>query len=385
MPHTRETGHHPSTAVSPSVISAVPRIPKIYNHDIMNCTADGVPGNHLYSGRALGMSHLGDIIQLHPLLKPEWPHICAHYDRVGLSHSEEVIWNTDRTELSANSDLQPSLFFFGENEHKTCPNHNWFETVNFINSKNNFMALADRLGVPVPHTRCFQRADAIKADMAEDFAYPCYLKAAVSVSGVGIYRCNTPADIRQAALTFDPSTPVQVQKEVITDCFLNMQYQVSGGTCKRLLATEQILDGAVHQGNRYPARSEPWEIVEPMAQWMASRGFEDIFAFDVAVVEMDGEPRYLAIECNPRFNGASYPTAIALKLGIQEWEARTYNTRQSSLAGLNLDGLEYDGATGQGVIIVNWGSVLVGKIMIMLAGSEPVRRQLDVELIHRLW
>jgi len=24
----------------------------IYNHDIMNCTAEGVIGNHLYSGRA---------------------------------------------------------------------------------------------------------------------------------------------------------------------------------------------------------------------------------------------------------------------------------------------------------------------------------------------
>jgi hypothetical protein len=38
----------------------------IINHDIMICTAEGVVGNHLYSGRALGLLEPWDMIQLHP-------------------------------------------------------------------------------------------------------------------------------------------------------------------------------------------------------------------------------------------------------------------------------------------------------------------------------
>lgn len=385
MAYTGEPVHHELPSIALYYRQGTSRTAKIFNHDIMHCTAEGVHGNYLYSARALGMSELGDIIQLHPQLKNEWRHICAHYDRIGLNHSTEVIWDTEVEQLKINSDLKPSVFFFGEHEHRSQPNPGWYGVVNYINSKNNFMELAERLGVPVPHTQCFDRVEQIGEKEAADFVYPCYLKAAVSVSGVGIYRCKTPTEVLSAVSTFDPETPVQIQEEVITDCFLNMQYRVTKGICKRLMTTEQILDGTVHQGNLYPARYEPWEVVEPMAEWMARHGFEDILAFDVAVVEKQGTTRYMAIECNPRFNGASYPTAIALKLGIREWEARNFNTSYSSLAGLNLHGLEYDPRTGEGLVIVNWGPILLGKLMILLAGPESVRRQLEMELIHRLW
>ena len=73
----------------------------ILNHDIMNCTAEGVVGNQLYSGRALGLSEPWDIIQLHPDLKPLWADITAHYQRIGLSHSENVIWDIHLRELGA--------------------------------------------------------------------------------------------------------------------------------------------------------------------------------------------------------------------------------------------------------------------------------------------
>ncbi len=82
-------------------------------------------------------------------------------------------------------------------------------------------------------------------------------------------------------------------------------------------------------------------------------GFKDILAFDVAVHEEDAGMRFLAIECNPRFNGASYLTAIALKLDIQQWEARNYRTWHRSLSEIDLKGVEYDPEQGEGVIIVN--------------------------------
>ncbi len=31
----------------------------VVNHDIMHCTAEGVEGNDLYSGRALGLTEAG--------------------------------------------------------------------------------------------------------------------------------------------------------------------------------------------------------------------------------------------------------------------------------------------------------------------------------------
>lgn len=366
-------------------ISANLPIQRIYNHDIMHCTADGVDGNTLYSARALGMTNSGDIIQLHPSLHSEWGYICNHYDRIGLKHTTEVIWNTDLDQFGHNLDYQPSVFFFGEQENLAHRNQGWSDIVNYINSKNNFIKLAEKLGVPVPKTLCFDRVDEVAPEAIEEFGFPCYLKAAISVSGVGIYRCESLPELVAAADTFDPATPVQVQEEVKTDCFLNMQYEVTNDQYRRLLTTEQILDGTAHQGNLYPARAAPWDMVEPMAEWLAERDFNEIFAFDVAVIDEKAGKRFVAIECNPRFNGASYPTAIALKLDIPEWEARNFKTWHKSLCEINLKGLEYNSSSGEGVIIVNWGPILVGKLMIMLAGSVYTRKKLELELRKRLW
>lgn len=356
-----------------------------FNHDIMRCTAEGVEGNHLYSARALGMTRRGDIIQLAPELKSEWSSISRHYTRIGLEHTQEVIWNVSLEQFRLTRDFQPSVFFFGEQENSILQDENWLSVVNYINSKNNFVRLAEELGVPAPFTFCFERAELIDHKAIAKLVYPCYLKAAISVSGVGIYRCESPQELMLAAKNFPACTPVQVQDEVRASSFLNMQYEVVDGVAQRLLATEQILDGTVHQGNRCPARAEPWDLIHPLAAWMAERGFKDILAFDVALVETGQDIGFQVIECNPRFNGASYPTAIARKLDIPEWSARIYSTWRRSLADIDLTGLEYHEDSGTGVIIVNWGTILVGKLMIMLAGPLEFRKQLDMELQKRLW
>jgi hypothetical protein len=126
------------------------KIRHIYNHDIMNCTADGVTGNHLYSGRILGASEPGDVVQLHPALEPELPAIMAHYGRVGLSYSTDVIWDVGLAPLAAHPEHVVSVFFFGPAEHEARPDDAWFRTVEAINSKNTFMEVADRVNVPVP-------------------------------------------------------------------------------------------------------------------------------------------------------------------------------------------------------------------------------------------
>jgi hypothetical protein len=355
---------------------------KIFNHDIMHCTHDAVLGNYLYSGRVLGMTEPDDVIQLHPDLESQWNAINAHYYNIGLSHSQNPIWDVSFNRLKEYQNYEPSVFIFGNAvgdralesslntvnlDNEMSRHQDWQDVVEFINSKNNFISLAEELNINIPRTLCAENQSLLKQHT--DIPYPCYLKPAVSVDGVGIYRCANQEELQQALTKLDEHIPIQVQQEVVADKFLNLQYQVEQKEVKPLAATEQILDGFAHQGNRYPTAYQPWELVEPMAKWMMQKGMKGIFAFDVAMVDKDHEPNYFAIECNPRFNGASYPTGIAQKLNIASWSSDNFTTKERSLACIDLGDLEYDRQTGTGVIIVNWGSVLVGKLGVLLAGS----------------
>jgi ATP-grasp domain len=362
---------------------------RIFNHDIMHCTHDAVVGNYLYSGRILGMSEPDDLVQLHPELQTQWQAIVAHYSNFGLSHSQNPIWDVSFEQLKNYRDYEPSVFIFCAGIHKSEENNDWFsdrnqewqKVVEFINSKNNFIRLADELNVNVPKTICAENQT--KLDH-RDIPYPCYLKPAVSVDGVGIYRCANQTELYQALNKLDDDIPIQIQQEIVADKFLNMQYEVKEKEVKPLAATEQILDGFAHQGNRYPTAYQPWELIEPMAQWMMQKGMKGIFAFDVAVVDKENQQDYFAIECNPRFNGASYPTGIAQKLDIGSWSSDNFTTKYRSLDEIDLSELEYNPATKTGVIIYNWGSVLVGKIGVLLAGSIPQQDELRKLLQQRL-
>ena len=355
----------------------------------MHCTNDAVVGNYLYSGRVLGMTEPDDLIQLHPDLESQWTAINAHYRRIGLSHSQNPIWNVSFGELRKHPDYEPSVFIFSddldnlpEDEDWFCEvNQDWQEIVKFINSKNNFIRLAEDLSVNVPRTVCAENKSKLSEDN-DNIPFPCYLKPAISVDGVGIYRCENSQELNNSLANLDEDTPIQVQQEVIADKFLNLQYVIKDGTVEPLAATEQILDGFAHQGNRYPTAYQPWDLVEPMAKWMAKKGMKGIFAFDVATVKDKTE--CFAIECNPRFNGASYPTGIAQKLEIDSWCSDNFATKYRSLDEIDLGDLEYNSATKTGAIIYNWGSILAGKLGILLAGSIAQQEQLRNLLKQRL-
>lgn len=356
----------------------------VYNHDIMHCTADGVVANYLYSGRALGITEPWDIIQIHPDLKLMWDDISAHYQRIGLSHSQNVIWDLNLKELGAHIGFQPSVFFYGPEECQYWGDQDWLKIVEFINSKNNFMLLAYELGVDVPKTLCFNSADDISMTDIIDMHYPCYLKAAISVSGVGIYRCKNEKELMENMKNFQGHIPVQIQQEVEATSFLNMQYKIVGKEAVHLASSEQILDGFAHQGNRVPSSHEPWHVVDSMAAWLAEHGMKGIFAFDVAVVQTKKGLRFTAIECNPRFNGATYPTLVAQKLGIKEWSSLNLSTKFRHLKDIDLKDIEYDSKTGEGAIIINWGPILEGKLMVLMAGDQSYQQALEVELQARL-
>ena len=295
-----------------------------------------------------------------------------------------MIWDLSLEQLAAHEGYKPSVFYFGPNECKAWNDPQWLEAVEFINSKNNFMALAQQLDIDVPQTQCFASVDEISEMDIISFNMPCYLKAAISVSGVGIYRCANREELRDAMKEFASDVPVQLQEEIKTEVFLNLQYRVIDDRLVRLAASEQILKGCAHQGNRFPSSHEPWDAIEPMALWLKERGIKGIFAFDLAVVKTPAGLRFPAIECNPRFNGASYPTVIAQKLDIPEWRAMTFTTRCRKLADLDIRDLEFSMKTGEGVVIVNWGTLLKGKLVLLLAGSPEYQEALGSELLNRL-
>lgn len=364
---------------------------RIFNHDIMTCTNQQVIGNHLYSARALGLTSPGDTIQLHPDLRPEWDSIVAHYARVGLPHSHDVVWNVSLDLISDTVDCRPSVFYFGDSadshsavaERFRAVDRAWSDVVALMNSKNNFMALARELGVPVPQTNCYESKGA--AADRERISFPCFLKPAVSVDGKGIMRCENPQELHRCLDNLPEDVPYQVQEEVLASSFLNLQYSVGPEGLQRLACTEQILDGCSHSGNRFPSVVQPWDTVEPMARWMADQGMREVFAFDVAVVGAGEGADVLAIECNPRYNGASYPTVIANRLGIECWSSETFTTSHHALKDIDLSGLEFDAALGRGVIVVNWGTVSLGRLAILLSGSPQTQRQLRDSLRERLF
>ena len=47
-------------------------------------------------------------------------------------------------------------------------------------------------------------------------------------------------------------------------------------------------------------------------------------------------------------------------------------------------GIEFDAETGEGVIIVNWGTVSTARITILMAGSQPYQEAQAIELEARL-
>ena len=120
------------------------------------------------------------------------------------------------------------------------------------------------------------------------------------------------------------------------------------------------------------------------AEHALQRGMKDIFAFDVAVTAQPGECRYLALECNPRFNGASYPTLVARKLGIERWSYETFTTEFRNLGEIDLEGIEYEAQSGTGVILLNWGPVILGNLGILLAGPVEKQKLLKNKLRKRL-
>jgi len=352
---------------------------RIINHDLSDCSRVDelarILGVFKYPGRVLGSTSEGDIVQLHPELKKHFAYISGHYDRIGLEHSRDIIWNDDFEIIKEYPDYRLSVFFFGDKAHRARPDELWYRTTKLANSKNDFIRHCHHLGLPTPETFCYDsKNDVVDLD---EYHYPLYLKLAVSASGQGVVRCADRSALCAALAALDKDAPFQLQAEVDAVAFINVQYEVVGSRLRRGAVTEQILNGNEHAGNIYPTRYKPAKLTDVIAVDMYRRGMKGVFAFDLAVT---GSGEYLFIECNPRYNGATYPTKIAGKLGISRWAAKNFKTKRRDFADIDLGEAEFRQDRGSGAIIFNWGCVDDGKLGILLAGTPDERLKFEEKL-----
>jgi hypothetical protein len=361
----------------------------IYNHDIRRCQAQGWNGWELYSGRALGISRPPDIVQMHPKTKKLWPAVTSHYRNIGLTHSSNPVWDTSFKIFGEFPRANPSFFIFTDAVNRKSEEGKWLkehdpareDVVSHINSKNNFIALSRKMGLRTPETITFNNQ---KKPALDSPGFPCFLKRSIAVSGFGITRCENWEELEQAFLNMPGNIPFQVQKLINAEYFLNLQYEKKDGKIHRFAATEQVLNGNTHSGSRFPVPAPPWELLDPLAAWLAEKGIKEIIAFDLAVAGTRLKPEYFTLECNPRFNGSTYPALIARKLGIQSWSCETFSTGYRQLHEIDFSGIEYDSSTGDGIILVNWGTVLAGYLGILLAGTAGQQARIKNELLKRL-
>ena len=49
-----------------------------------------------------------------------------------------------------------------------------------------------------------------------------------------------------------------------------------------------------------------------------------------------------------------------------------------------MSGIEYDPGRRSGIILVNWGTIVIGRLGVLIAGSRIEQKRLEAELLVRL-
>ncbi len=332
-----------------------------------------------YHCRSLGMTNPGDVIQLHPDLRKYWDHITSHYDRIGLSYTKNVIWNDDFEVIKNFPDLELSPYFFGSKANHVRPDEKWFKIAKNMNSKNYFIRTCRKLSVDIPNTFIFNgKKELTDFNTFNTFDFPVYFKISTSSSGRGVIKCHDIGELEEAVSVIKSDISFQIQEEINAKAFINVQYVIEGGRCKRVIISEQLLEGFRHLGNRFPTPyDDAWKMTDQIARKIKEEGMKGYFAFDLAVTN---NGKYIAIECNPRVNGATYPTIIASKLGIKSWTAKNFKTDIRNYMDLHLEDIEYDPTIESGIVIINWGCIEFGKLGILLAGTLDEQNEMEKKL-----
>lgn len=358
-------------------------MPKIYNHAHFPVEEyaefnpekyeDMVKNGALHSMRALPCTEKEDVIQLDRRLENSYPYMLEHFQEAGLDPTEEVIWDTSVDVAHDFPSHEVSSYSFNDLRNKVAPSQARLETATLCNNKNRFLQFCQENGYPLPVTIFVDEKTPLDTTQLK---FPAYVKAARGSSGTNIYRVQDMEELQTSIQKVGKEYQIQEEvSEVVS--FLNVQYKALGNIATHFATTEQVLSGFSHQGNRFPTEYESRHITDRLAGELASMGLEDMFAFDVAVTPDDMK----IIECNARWNGSTYPTIVARKLGIEEWRTLTLPSTLEYISKLEISKLAYSRARRYGAILLNSSFLRTErKVSAMLAGSEELQQEIEEEL-----
>lgn len=358
-----------------------PRPPQFFQHAPHGYPADvmDMPGIGHIPARALILSRPGDIVAIHPDLAVHVPHILMHYGELGLAVAGQFLPELGYPAETLAAGLTLDTFLWSPEANAAAPDPRRLDATLQYNDKNWFMEHCATQGYPVPESETFA-AGTVPQDL--HLGYPVYVKAAVSGSGKHVVECRSLAEVQAAAKLMPEHYQAQAAVPRIVAA-LNVLYFIDeAGEAHFVCTTEQILEGAVHNGNRYPSVFDPRAITDAVANDAAQAGVRRLCGFDVLVSQTHG---FQLVECNPRPNGSSYYAMAAYRLGITgPWQGIGLPTTHRWLAGINLQGLVYDPSRGSGVVLVGWGSIAVGGLGFLIAGTPDEQATLLAELRQRL-
>lgn len=339
-----------------------------------NILAD-VPGV-VYSGaRVLASTSVGDIVQLNPDIRDKglgtaW--IQAHYGRVGLPVAENFVFDESLEVAGQYPNANLSVLLYGKRVSNVRSGSVNATLTERMHDKNHFIKLCMELDIPVPETQCVDSVE--QAFRLRPPQYPVYVKGAAPAFGRQVIRCNSDEEFKVAITKIDG--PLQIQ-EVLPDraIFCNFQYQTDETEEGPMLVRGVVTEKRVGYGNIFPTTVNPvyiWMGLNSLARHLFGQDVKGFLTFSVAIVD----DRFYVLGCKPRWTEAVYCSLPATQLGITEWESVRVATRHTNFAPIDtaIKCLEYNPTTRKGIVIINWATILSGKLGLLVAG-KPAERQ----------
>ena len=187
-----------------------------------------------------------------------------------------------------------------------------------LNSKHDSIAIAERLGVPLPPS--IYRGPASGAPPSTD-DFPLIAKRDYSAGGSGVRYC-ADADELAAFLRDCPREEKIVLQRYVPGRDVSLLFFLDEHGATPLAATAQWTEGVEHKGNVVSGSEVDEKAAKalfPIVSWAQRAGYRGQLGVD-GRLDLAGNVSF--IECNPRRTAVSTPLVVATQLGFVDFAVR---------------------------------------------------------------
>lgn len=336
---------------------------------------------NVQTGRVLLISDPDDMVVLDPGLKKEYTYVRSHLDRAGLETSHQIIWKHYDRPLTSKlkSQKRVSLYCYSPKWHQVLQDHKRLEATSLYLLKSAALEAGKKNNIITPMSFLCKNYQS-SLSIIDQVTFPVYLKPERASSGIGITFCPTKEDLI-AILKSYSYFPMLLQEEVKADYFSSIHFRVKQDKIENFVTVKQTIENNCAVGHHAPHGLEIETNYMILAQQLYQDGMKGYFGFDVGIKKAaDGSHQQILMECNPRFTSATYPALIAEKLGVRTWQTKRYQTPHRSLQQFDLASVTFDSKTKRGVILLDWGMLLLGEPLFMLIGDLDDQLYFDQQL-----